>query len=86
MARSKSAVLSPADKKAVVTDIKAKIKEAKAVDKAIATLLKDAEKEYKVSEKSYNTAKNEAAKSANTNAKAIAKLEADLESMQLAVQ
>lgn len=85
MARSKSAVLSPADKKAVVIDIKTKIKEAKAVDKAIATLLKDAEKEYKVSEKSYNTAKNEAAKATNANAKVVTKLESDLAAMQPAV-
>jgi hypothetical protein len=58
MARSKSAVLSPADKKAVVTDIKLRLKEAqnglkastgvlKLADRAYAGAIKLAEKEAK---------------------------------------
>lgn len=86
MARSKSAVLSPADKKAVVTDLKTKIKEAKAADKLITTTLKEAEKVFKAAEKSFAGATKEADKALSANAKIVSKLEADLEAIQPAVQ
>ena len=56
MARSKSAVLSPADKKAVVTDIKAKIKELTGSIKGATGVIKLAEKEFKTIEKDQNKA------------------------------
>lgn len=71
MARSKSAVLSPADKKAVVTDIKNKIKEATAAQKATAAT-------FKLAERAFAAASKLAEKEMKTVGTALAKLNSDL--------
>lgn len=51
MARAKSAVLSPADKKAVITDMKAKIAAAKTAHKETVATLKAANKQVTIGQK-----------------------------------
>lgn len=67
MARDKSSVLTPADKKAVVNDVKAKLKDAKTLLKTINTESKTAAKALVASEKR-----------AGAQTKVVQKLEAEL--------
>lgn len=67
MARAKSSVLSPDDKKAVVKDLKAKIKEAQ-------TAIKGLEKSQLAFDKAYN-------KESSTRAKMLAKLYAHVDKL-----
>lgn len=79
MARDKSAVLSPADKKAVVTDVKNKIKVVKEA-------LKTNDKAIKEVEKKYNTAVKVIAKDNAALNKELVKFEKDLAALQPAVK
>lgn len=72
MARSKSAVLSPADKKAVVTDLKTRIKDAQA-------LVKTAANDLKASLKAHTAVEKETTKVTAAQTKIIDKLQAELE-------
>lgn len=74
MARAKSTILSPADKKAVVGALKTQIKETKDQNKRVVSTIKTAKKAYtdflKVAEKEVTTGQ-----------KALAKLQADLDAI-----
>ncbi len=74
MARAKSVVLSKAEKKAVVVDLKAKIKAAKDEVKTISN-------DRKAAEKTFNTFVKTNDKAAAAAAKALAGLEASLASV-----
>lgn len=82
MARDKSAVLSAADKKAVVTDLKNKIKESQASVKAASAILKADEKVLAATvrdlTKSHQVKAKELIKAIAATTKVVIKLEADL--------
>ena len=86
MARSKSAVLSPADKKAVITDMKARLKVAqntvKESAKAIAASAKIKAAAVKVAEKNHAALEKEHTKVLTVAQKAADKLVADLAAVQ----
>ena len=71
MARAQSQVLSAADKKAVVSDLKAKLKDARSLEKSLTGSIKTIEKDAAVAVKAAN-------KELAVAAKAVAKLEAEL--------
>jgi hypothetical protein len=79
MARDKSAVLSPADRKAVVTDVKAKIKVVK-------DGLKANEKAFKESEKTHNNTVKTLTKDNAALTKTLGKLEGELAALQPAIK
>lgn len=85
MARDKSAVLSAADRKAVVTDLKARIKATKDAVKTGNAEVKALQKTYDASikavTKDFQTAVKGVQKDLDTNSKALAKLEAELEAI-----
>ena len=82
MARDKSAVLSTADKKAVITDIKTRLKESKDGVKSGNATVKTLTKEYEAGIKAVTKAHQIALKDVNKVVadaeKAVAKLEAEL--------
>lgn len=78
MARPKSVVLSKDEKKAVVTDLKAKIKAAKDNVKQLAGIRKEADKTYAAAGKAHVAALKENDKAAAAANKAVVDLEAQL--------
>lgn len=78
MARPKSVVLSKDEKKAVVTDLKAKIKAAKDNIKQLAGIRKEADKTYADAGKAHVAALKENDKAAAAANKAVVDLEAQL--------
>lgn len=86
MARSKSAVLSPADKKAVVTDIKARIKDATGHAKVSAQAITVSEKVHaatvKQAQKIHEAITKEHGKLKAAALKAVEKLTAELAAIQ----
>ena len=86
MARSKSALLSPADKKAVITDMKARLKNAqfylKTHDKVIADSAKATAAAIKTVQKAHAAVEKEHGKLAAAAQKAVDKLTADLVAVQ----
>lgn len=71
MTRQKSAILSPADKKAKIAELKLLLKNAKADVKTNADAQKKLDKQYAADSKAIS-------KTAGTAAKALAKVEAEL--------
>ena len=72
MSRMKSAVLSPADTKTKVKDLKAQLKSLQAADKEVAASIKAKQKEFDAFVK---------AETKKLNGKAITKLQAELASL-----
>ena len=78
MARPKSVVLSKDEKKAVVTDLKTKVKAAKDNIKQLASIRKEANKAFAVAGKAHVTALKENDKAAAADNKSLVELEAQL--------
>lgn len=82
MARAKSAVLTPADKKAVVIDIKVKISSAKNELKSFMSVVKESEKNLKAAEKQHAVVVKTANKEIAYHEKTLSKLMGDLSAIQ----
>ena len=81
MARSTSVVLTKAEKKAVIVDLKAKIKAAKDTVKQIAGIRKEADKAFAAANKAHLATLKTNDKEAAAAAKTLAGLEAQLTSL-----
>ena len=81
MARPKSVVLSKDEKKAVVTELKAKIKAAKDNLKQLAGIRKEADKTYAAAGKAHVAALKENDKATAAASKSVAELEAQLNAL-----
>ena len=81
MARPKSVVLSKDEKKAVVADLKAKIKAAKDNVKNIAGIRKEADKVFAAASKAHVAALKDNDKASEKATKELAALEAQLASL-----
>ena len=81
MARTKSAILSPADKKAASASIKTEIKSAKDNLKQLAGIRKEADKAYATAGKAHVAALKENDKAASVAEKSLASLEGKLEAL-----
>ena len=78
MARAKSVVLTKEEKKAVMTELKGKIKAAKDNVKQLAGIRKEADKAFAAASKAHVAALKENDKAAEKAAKELAALEAQL--------
>lgn len=78
MARAKSAVLTPEEKKNILATVKDSIKCAKADNKVISDALKNRTKEHDKATKAYLAAQKADEKLLATGLKGLAKLEAEL--------
>ena len=78
MARAKSVVLTKEEKKAVMTELKGKIKAAKDNVKQLAGIRKEANKAFAAASKAHVAALKENDKAAEKAAKELAALEAQL--------
>ena len=81
MARSKSVILTPAEKKTVIVDLKGKIKAAKDAVKAVAALNKEVDKKHAAACKTHEGVVKARAKAGETVAKELSKMEAQLASL-----
>ena len=78
MARAKSVVLTKEEKKAVMTELKGKVKAAKDNVKQLAGIRKEADKAFAAASKAHVAALKENDKAAEKAAKELAALEAQL--------
>ena len=81
MARAKSVVLTKEEKKAVMTELKGKVKAAKDNVKQLAGIRKEADKVFAAASKAHVAALKDNDKQADKAAKELAALEAQLASL-----